>query len=99
MIAPVLLLCLSSVTTHADAPPAYVLEMRDAQRVRAILTYDFHFPKFQAKEWILYAGQLPELPSQVHVKSKLEPRGEIVQELSPLHRSVLRAQVGGPEFA
>src|SRR2546422_193010 len=98
MIAPVFLLCLSCLAADADTPPAYVLETRDAQRVAAILTYDFHFPRFQAKEWILYAGRLPELPAQVQVNSRMEPRGETVQELSPLHQSVLRARVVGPEF-
>jgi transglutaminase-like putative cysteine protease len=98
MLAPVLLSCIAWLPGDVDSAPAYVLESRDVGRVRAVLTYEIRVPNFKAKEWIIYAGQLPELPSQIQVRSNLKPSGETFREQSPLRQQVLRARARGPDL-
>jgi transglutaminase-like putative cysteine protease len=75
------------------APPEYVLTAKPARRVEAVQSFDVTYPKFKAKEWIVYASAAPELPSQQKVSSKLSLEARDDTELSKLKRPVLRAKV------
>ncbi|HEY1375320.1 MAG TPA: transglutaminase family protein [Gemmataceae bacterium] len=71
-----------------------MLDVADAKRVEAVLTADVRCPNMRAAEWVVFAGQAPELTGQTKPTSRLEPGdAEVVKDLSPLARAVLRARV------
>src|SRR4051794_28956357 len=71
----------------------YALVVTPARRVSADLTIQLEMPRLAAQEWIVYAAQLPVLPSQTGVSSTLLPDGQPGRELSPEHRPILRARI------
>jgi transglutaminase-like putative cysteine protease len=50
-------------------------------------------PQLAVQEWIVYAAQLPVVPSQTGVSSTLQPEGRAGRELSAEHRPILRARI------
>ena len=74
-----------------DSP--YSLVITPARRVQAELSYDLQTPGLTAREWIIYAAQLPVLPCQTSVSSALLPDGQPGLELSAEHRPILRVRI------
>jgi hypothetical protein len=50
-------------------------------------------PRLAAKEWVVYAAQLPVLPGQTGVSSTLVPGGQPGRELGPERQGILRARI------
>jgi hypothetical protein len=73
--------------------PLYALVATSAKHVRAELTFEYVAPKISAKEWVVYTTRLPELPSQIEVRSALAPGGHATRELSAMGRPVLFARI------
>jgi transglutaminase-like putative cysteine protease len=72
---------------------AYILDVAEVRRIEAQLTCDVECKDLRAREWIVFAAPAPELTGQVRVKSRMEPKAEIVKEKSPLHRPLFFARV------
>src|SRR5262249_23556967 len=72
----------------------YALVRAPSKQVRAELTVHLDAPPLAAREWIVYAAQLPVLPCQTGVSSVLTPDGESGRERSPEQRPILRARIG-----
>jgi transglutaminase-like putative cysteine protease len=87
------LLVSTPATGLADDRPAYALETREVRRIQAVVEYGVTAPRMRAQDWIGFAAVAPELPGQVQVKTTTVPKGKVVKEASPLHRSVVRMQV------
>src|SRR3954471_22047454 len=66
------------------------LVVSEQRRIEAVLTYRVTCSKMRAREWILFAADAPALPGQTEVTTEVEPRCNLLQELSPEHRSVWR---------
>jgi hypothetical protein len=77
----------------AGSAPAYKLEIRDARRIEAVLSFEVRPRALTATEWIIVAGRAPELPGQAHVSTRLEPLGVTATELSPQHRPIVTARI------
>ena len=71
----------------------YALDSSPARQVHATLTFDLAMPNAQVNEWYVYGPQVPDLPGQLGMKTRLEPAGEVVREGSPLQRPVLLARL------
>src|SRR5262245_61631201 len=71
----------------------YVLEMREAKRVEAMLAFAHRYDSLKAREWIVFAAQAPELPSQKNVKTRVEPKAEPVVERGDMKRPLLLARI------
>jgi hypothetical protein len=71
-------------------PETFRLVTSEQRRVEAVLSYRVICPTIRAREWILFAADAPCLPGQTDVKTTVEPRCNLLQELSPEHRSVWR---------
>jgi hypothetical protein len=88
---------LATLPLLSGAEPAaksYVLEVKDAKRVEATLTYGVHYDQMQAKEWIIVAAKAPELPGQIKVTTKTSLKSEVLS-VGPaeLKRSIVRARL------
>jgi transglutaminase-like putative cysteine protease len=90
MLFPLLLTVATGVADVEGDALGYSLEIRDVRRVEAILTYHVHCPHVRAQEWIGFVAQASELAGQANVKTLTEPKGSLLKESSPLHRSVIR---------
>jgi transglutaminase-like putative cysteine protease len=77
------------------APPAYALEAVPSKTIDGVYVFEAHVPKLAAQEWVIYAAKPPELPSQTKVSISVEPKARPIEELSPLHRTVLFGLVPG----
>jgi hypothetical protein len=73
--------------------PGYVLETADTKRVEAVITAKIRCPNLKAEEWIAFLPALPELPGQVRVKGRVEPKGTVVKEQSAEKRGVFLVRV------
>ncbi len=74
----------------------YMVEIKPAQRVKAVLTMDVSLPGGVAADWLLYIPKAPTCPAQQDVETTFTPDAKSVKELSPLERPVFRSQVAGP---
>jgi hypothetical protein len=85
------------LATTPDDPATlrYRLEIKPAQRVRAVLSIDYAKPDAKVDAWYLYAAEAPDLPSQRDVHTTLSPPGKVVEEASPYHRRVILSKVEG----
>jgi transglutaminase-like putative cysteine protease len=83
----------SAPKPKAPAKQTYRLDVSPAKRVEALYTLELRAPQVTAREWVLYAAKLPELPGQTRVHSAMEPAGTATQELGPLRQPVLLARV------
>jgi Transglutaminase-like superfamily len=94
------LFCLLSAMAYLPPAPAHKLEIAPVQQVEAVMTYTIVAPGLEAKEWILFASRVPELPGQIKVSSTLTPNGRDANELSELRRPILvgRVPVRGGEL-
>lgn len=79
--------------TGTPAEPAHLLETVVANRVEAVLTVEYKYPKATIEEWVVITPRLPVLPGQRNVSSMMSPEGREVKELSPLARPLLLARV------
>jgi transglutaminase-like putative cysteine protease len=75
--------------------PGYALVLAPAKQVRAELTLQVEAPRLSARDWVVYAAQLPVLTCQTGVSSTLMPEGSPARELSAAHRPILRARIAG----
>jgi hypothetical protein len=80
---------------QAAEPPGYVVETTPTKTVEAVFSYSVQAPKLVAKEWIVFAPRLPEVPAQSRLKSTLEPGGKNAEDLSELRRPLIVARVPG----
>ncbi len=83
-----------------DSATGYVLRAVPGRRIRAVLTTTITMPNAAVEEWYVYAPHAPTFGGQRNVKTTLKPEGQIVHELSPLHRPMLlsRVKVRGTEL-
>ncbi len=81
--------CFIGSSLAAEAP--YRLETMPVRRVKATLTTTVDAPRLIAKEWIVSAPAVPELPSQRDVVQSLSVANTLARESSPLHREILSA--------
>ncbi len=81
------------ISATALLTPAYRLETLRTRHIEATLTHEARTPNLVAKEWILVAPRLLELPGQTDVRSTLVPEGKETEDLSPLRRPLLLARV------
>jgi hypothetical protein len=70
-----------------------MIKSQPAQRVRGILSYTVRCENLQAREWLIAAAQLPELPGQSKVSSMLQPQSKRTTELGVRARPVLVGRV------
>jgi transglutaminase-like putative cysteine protease len=84
---------LLAVPPVAVAQPAYMIEVRPAKKIEAVLSLDVNTPNLKASEWVLVVPRLPELPGQTKVKSTMNYPADEVEDLSPEKRPLLRARV------
>src|SRR5262249_42763771 len=83
------------------APKGYALDTHESKRVEATLHFNVRQDSIKADEWILFVPQAPELPGQIKVRTKTEPKTETVTVTQgDLKRTVLRARVSAktPEW-
>lgn len=96
-LLPLLFVPLAAVAAPAaaDDPPAprEFLEVKDARRVSAVLTFEVTYPNLKAAEWVVFAPAAPELPGQADVKTTLDPAGTPAKDRSPLGRALVTARV------
>ena len=71
----------------------YVLQTAKTRTIKGIYKFEIDAPKMTAREWIVFAAQAPELPSQTGTRTKLMPGGETYRDLSDRHRSLLLARI------
>jgi transglutaminase-like putative cysteine protease len=71
----------------------YALATAPVKQVRAELRFELQAPRLLAREWVVYGAQLPVLPCQTGVSSRLLPDGESGRELSPERRPILRSRI------
>ena len=81
----------SKASVRGEQP--YGLVRTPAQTVQGTYSFDVRTPKLAAKEWIVFAAQVPELPGQTNVRSTLLPGGVPYRELSDRSRDLLRARI------
>ena len=72
----------------------YALKTEPAKRVAILYTCKVHLPRLAATDWVLFAAIPPELPSQKVSRVTMTPAGTVTADLSPLRRSLLRAESG-----
>lgn len=89
---------IAATEAHSQTPVGkskaspYALEMGEAQRISAVLTYNVSCPDLMASQWIIAAAVAPELPGQTKPKTTLSPAGTAVKEKSLLGRNLLTAR-------
>ncbi len=81
--------CFSGSSLAAEAN--YRLETKPVRRVKATLTTAVDAPRLMAKEWIVSAPAVPELPSQRDVVQSLSVANTISRESSSLKREIFSA--------
>ena len=72
----------------------YALKTEPAKRVAILYTCKVHLPRLAATDWVLFAAIPPDLPSQKVSRVTMTPAGTVTADLSPLRRSLLRAESG-----
>lgn len=82
-----------AVAAQPAAPPRYAVEVKDARRVAATLTYLVTCPELKAKEWFVFAAAAPELPGQTKTKTTLTPNGAAAKERGGFGRGLAVARV------
>jgi transglutaminase-like putative cysteine protease len=93
VLAGVLAWALLPAAPLSAAPPAYLLEVKPARRIEAVLLCQVEAPNGVAKDWFVYAALPPDLPSQTRPSGRLAPVGKAGVELSALGRPILSARV------
>ncbi|GIW81888.1 MAG: transglutaminase [Gemmatales bacterium] len=85
----------SFVVVMIAAPPAaqYRIESRPVQRIEAILRYAVHGPKLKAKEWVFVMPVPGKSAAQTDIQSISKPTSEIIADLSPLKRPLMRFRI------
>lgn len=71
----------------------YSLVTKPSKKVAATYSYRVHTPNLKAREWIFFAAVPPDLPSQSIRRAWTSPKGEVIQELSPLAREIFRVRL------
>jgi hypothetical protein len=71
----------------------YALKLLPSKTVSASYMASDKCPDFAISEWEAFAPLPPDLPGQTISNLRTEPATEIVEDLTPLHRKLLRAQV------
>lgn len=79
--------------TLAAAEPQYFLQYEKSKSIRATFSFEVHLPELTAKEWVLFAAQLPAITSQTDVQTVLLPGGKACRDYSHRNRALLRARV------
>lgn len=77
----------------AGQPPAYRLEVTDAQQVSATVTYELRAATYTVTKWMVFLPDPPDLPAQARTKFATTPATKAVTEKGPLARKVRYAEV------
>ena len=93
----VLLCCVVvSCPVAMAAPPAWVLEVKPAQRIEATMTVEVRpTPEVKVREWVFAAGEAPELPSQTNVSTRMTPTGSVLKEVGGRGRGFVVTRLPG----
>lgn len=96
-LLPLVTLVLLAGSVFAQ-PPAYRIEVTDARKVSATISYELRMKTFAVEKWMIFLPEPPELPSQRDVKVTALPAGKLVAEKSGLGRTVryLELRVANP---
>jgi transglutaminase-like putative cysteine protease len=97
LVLPLVALLLLAGSASAQ-PPAYRIEVTDARKVSATISYEIRMTTFAVEKWMIFLPEPPELPSQRDVKVTALPAGKLVAEKSGLGRTVryLELRVANP---
>ena len=79
--------------TSLAAEPAFVLETAKSKTIKTVYEFEIHLPNLAVEEWILFAAQAPNLPSQTVTKTVLSHDGEPARDHGPRNHAILRARV------
>lgn len=82
-------------TVPAGLNQGYTIERAPSKKVDCRLVKEVKAPQLAAKDWIFYAAQAPNLPSQKVHYVKSNPHGKLVAEPEIQKRVLLAIPVGG----
>jgi transglutaminase-like putative cysteine protease len=88
-----LLLVAFTLSGAVQAGPKYKLDTKPAQRIEATLTFEVTAPNFKAQQWGIFVAKPPDLPSQVKVRTILDPKGTVIHDTSTYQRDLFAVTI------